>query len=161
MILIQKMTPCLSFDKNAEEAVKFYISAFKKNSKILHTSYYAEGAHRPKGALLAILFQLDGHKFLALNGGPEFKFNQAISLMVNCKTQAEIDRLWDKLSRGGKKIQCGWLKDKYGISWQIVPEKVIQMISTPDQKKADRVMQAVWKMNKLDIRTLEKAYKAA
>ena len=153
------MTPCLSFDRNAEEAVKFYISVFKKNSKILHISYYAEGAHRPKGALLAILFRLNGQEFLALNGGPEFKFNQAISMMVNCKTQAEIDRLWDKLSKGGKRIQCGWLKDKYGVSWQIVPEKVIQMISDPDQKKADRVMQAVWKMTKLDIRTLEKAYK--
>ncbi len=158
---MQRMTPCLSFDENAEEAVKFYISVFKNNSKILRISYYAKGAHRPKGSVLAILFRLNGQEFLALNGGPEFKFNQAISMMVNCKTQAEIDKLWDKFSKGGQKIQCGWLKDKYGVSWQIVPEKVIQMISDPDQKKADRVMRAVWKMVKLDIRTLEKAYKGA
>lgn len=152
-----KITPCLWFDKNAEEAVKFYTSIFKK-SKIKNTSHYGEGFPMPKGSVLTISFQIESQEFLALNGGPYFKFNEAISFVVNCKTQKEIDYYWEKLSKGGVKSQCGWLKDKFGVSWQVVPSSINKMMTDKDTAKSARVMQAILKMKKLDIKTLEKAY---
>jgi predicted 3-demethylubiquinone-9 3-methyltransferase (glyoxalase superfamily) len=154
---MQKITPCLWFDDQAEEAVRFYTSIFK-NSRIGEVSYYGEGAPRPKGSVLIVRFQLDGQEFLALNGGPQFKFTEAVSFVVNCETQEEVDRMWDKLSEGGEKVQCGWLKDRYGMSWQIVPTVLAKMMSDPDPARADRVLQAVMRMKKLDIKELEKAY---
>ena len=160
---MSKIAPCLWFDSNAEEAVNFYTSVFK-NSKIKHISRYgdaaAKAAHRPKGSVLTIAFELDGQDFTALNGGPVFKFNEAVSFMVNCENQDELDHYWNKLSEGGdpKAQQCGWLKDKFGVSWQIVPTKIAQMMTDP--AKADRVMQALLQMKKLDLRTLQQAYES-
>jgi len=160
---MQKITPFLWFNDNAEEAAKFYVSVFKK-SEILAISRYgkaaAKASGRPKGSVMTVQFQLEGQEFVALNGGPQFKFTEAISLFVGCKTQAELDRLWKKLlAGGGEEISCGWLKDKYGLAWQIVPAEIIKMLSGKDTEKADRVMSAVVQMNKLDIKTLKKAYK--
>jgi predicted 3-demethylubiquinone-9 3-methyltransferase (glyoxalase superfamily) len=155
---MQKITPCLWFNDQAEEAVRFYCSIFK-NSKIRRVAQYGEGGPRPKGSVLTVLFQLDGQEFLALNGGPHFKFTEAISLIVNCKTQKEVDRMWDKLSEGGEKGQCGWLKDKYGLSWQIVPTLLPKLMTEPDPARSERVLQAVMRMKKLDIKGLKKAYK--
>src|SRR5688572_4793022 len=135
IIKTQKIVPCLWFDGNAEVAVKYYISVFK-NSKILSTSYSPEGSHIPEGTVLTMQFQLAGQKFMALNGGPAFKFTEAISLMVYCDTQQEIDYYWDKLSKGGAKIECGWVKDKFGLSWQIVPAIFEKMITDKDPAKA-------------------------
>jgi predicted 3-demethylubiquinone-9 3-methyltransferase (glyoxalase superfamily) len=157
---MQKITPCLWFDDNAEEAVDFYTSIFK-NSKITGVSYYGEdaaNASRPKGSVLIITFQLDGQEFMALNGGPRFKFSHAISFVANCTTQEEVDDLWEKLSSGGEIEQCGWLRDKYGVSWQIVPTVVGKMMQDPDRAKADRVMRAILQMKKLDIETLKRAF---
>jgi predicted 3-demethylubiquinone-9 3-methyltransferase (glyoxalase superfamily) len=158
---MQKITPCLWFDDNAEEAVKFYTSIFK-NSRVKQVSRYGEAgakvSGRPKGSVMTIAFELEGQDFLALNGGPVFTFSPAISLMVNCKTQKEIDELWEQLSADADAEQCGWLKDKFGVSWQIVPAIMTKMDADKDAKKADRVMQAVLRMKKLDIKTLEKAY---
>jgi predicted 3-demethylubiquinone-9 3-methyltransferase (glyoxalase superfamily) len=158
---MQKITPCLWFDNQAEEAVKFYISVFK-NSKILTVTRYGESgakvSGRPKGTVMTITFRLDGQEFMALNGGPIFKFTEAVSLIVNCKTQKEIDELWEKLSEGGKKGQCGWLKDKYGLSWQIVPTGFDKMMKNADPAKSERMMKAVLQMTKLDIKTLKRAY---
>ncbi len=154
---MQKITPCLWFDDNAEEAANFYVSIFK-NSKVLNVSRYGEGAPRPADMALTVLFQLEGQEFTALNGGPEFKFTEAISLMVNCQTQAEVDELWDKLTEGGEESQCGWLKDKYGLSWQIVPTVIGELMSDPDPTKAQSVMQALLKMKKLDIAALQRAH---
>lgn len=154
---MQKITPCLWFDDQAEEAVRYYASIFK-NSKIGAITHYGEGAPRPKGSVLTVRFWLDGQEFLALNGGPKFKFTEAVSFIVNCETQEEVDRMWEKLSEGGEKVHCGWLKDKYGMSWQIVPTSLATMISDPDPARADRVFQAVMLMKKLDIKELEKAY---
>lgn len=159
-----KIVSNLWFDNQAEEAVKFYTSIFK-NSKVGRISRYGkEGQeihHKPPGSVLTIEFWLEGQQFLALNGGPEFKFNEAVSFIINCDTQDEIDRYWEKLSEGGdkKSQQCGWLKDKYGLSWQIVPSLLNDMMSNPDQEKADRIMKAFMPMKKLDIATLERAYK--
>jgi predicted 3-demethylubiquinone-9 3-methyltransferase (glyoxalase superfamily) len=145
-IIRQKISPFLWFDNQAEEAAKFYCSIFK-NSYILITTP------------LVVSFVLEGQKFQALNGGPLFKFTEAISLFVNCETQVEVDEFWEKLSEGGEKSQCGWLKDKYGLSWQIVPEILGELMSGTDPEKSQRVMQAILKMNKIDISTLKNAYK--
>ncbi len=152
----QKITTFLWFDTQAEEAVKFYVSVFK-NSKILKTVLYGDAGPRPKGTVMVIDFELDGQRFTALNGGPEFKFNESISLVVNCKTQQEIDYFWEKLSEGGQTIECGWLKDKYGLAWQIVPEQLEELLSESDPEKTNRVMNAVMKMKKLDLKTLQQA----
>jgi predicted 3-demethylubiquinone-9 3-methyltransferase (glyoxalase superfamily) len=153
-----KIVPCLWFDGNAEAAVKYYTSVFK-NSKILSTSYSpAEGSPLPEGTILTITFQLAGQKFTALNGGPAFKFTEAVSFMVYCDTQKEIDYYWDKLSKGGAKVECGWVKDKFGLSWQIVPAIFEKMITDKDSAKAARALQAIWKMKKLEIEKIKKAY---
>jgi len=158
---MQKITPFLWFDDKAEEAAKFYVSIFK-NSRIGSISRYgdsgAKASGRPKGTVMTVAFQLDGQEFVALNGGPHFKFTEAISLVVNCETQQEVDELWDKLSEGGAKNPCGWLKDKYGLSWQIVPTVLIKMMQDKDAEGANRVMQAILQMDKLDIKLLEQAY---
>ncbi|HMV46671.1 MAG TPA: VOC family protein [Blastocatellia bacterium] len=148
---MQKIIPFLWFDNNAEEAINFYVSIFK-NSKILHT------APGPDGKLLMASFQLEGQTFHALNGGPQFKFTEAISLFVNCETQAEVDELWEKLSAGGEQSRCGWLKDKYGLSWQIIPTVLGELMGDKDPAKAGRVMQAMLQMSKIDIQALQQAY---
>jgi predicted 3-demethylubiquinone-9 3-methyltransferase (glyoxalase superfamily) len=154
---MQKITPFLWFDNKAEEAANFYVSLFK-NSRILGVSRYGDTGPGPKGSVMIVNFQLEGQEFVALNGGPEFKFTEAISLYVNCKTQAEVDELWDKLTaNGGEESQCGWLKDKYGLSWQIVPTTLTEMLSDPDPVKAQRVMQAMLQMKKIDIQGLKNA----
>lgn len=154
---MQKITPCLWFDAQAEEAVRFYTSIFK-NSRIGKFSRYGEGGPRPKGSVLTVAFRLDGQEFLALNGGPQFKFTEAVSFIVNCGTQKEVDGMWEKLSEGGAQVQCGWVKDKYGVSWQIVPTLLGKMLSDADPARAERVLQAILQMKKLDIRGLKKAY---
>jgi predicted 3-demethylubiquinone-9 3-methyltransferase (glyoxalase superfamily) len=150
----QKITTFLWFDNNAQEAVNFYCSVFK-NSKILLTTHYGETGPGPKGSVMTIDFELDGQRFTALNGGPNFKFTEAISLVVHCDTQDEIDYYWEKLSEGGQKVECGWVKDKYGLSWQIVP--AILPILFQDDQKSERVMKAVMQMKKLDIEELKRA----
>ncbi|HEX2928422.1 MAG TPA: VOC family protein [Candidatus Binatia bacterium] len=158
---MQRISPFLWFDDKAEEAVKFYTSIFK-NSKITNVARYGEaGAQvsgRPKGSVMTVAFQLDGQEFIALNGGPQFKFTEAVSFVVNCQTQEELDEYWKKLSDGGQEVQCGWLKDKYGLSWQIVPTVLEQLMSDPDPKKTERVMRAMLQMKKLDIKGLKQAY---
>jgi predicted 3-demethylubiquinone-9 3-methyltransferase (glyoxalase superfamily) len=158
---MQKITPFLWFDDKAEEAANFYVSVFK-NSKIGSIALYGEeGAKatgRPKGTVMTVAFQLDGQEFVALNGGPVFKFSEAISFIVNCETQDEVDEFWEKLSDGGAKGQCGWLKDKYGLSWQIVPTALGKMMSDKDPEKSKRVMRAMLQMKKLDIEALRRAY---
>lgn len=154
---MRKITPCLWFDNQAEEAMNFYVSLFK-NSRILSLTRYGEGGPGPQGTIMTASFQLDGQELMALNGGPYFKFTEAISLFVNCETQAEVDELWDKLSEGGEKEQCGWLKDRYGLSWQIVPTALGEMLGDPDPRKSQNVMQAMLKMTKIDIDTLRHAY---
>lgn len=153
---MQKITPCLWFDNNAEEAVNLYLSIFK-NSKINKVLRCGDAGPGPKGSVLTIAFQLEGQDFIALNGGPIFKFNEAISLSVDCKSQAEVDDLWEKLSAGGQKSQCGWLKDKFGLSWQVVPSALVEMLQDPDPEKAKRVMAAMMKMGKIDIAVLKQA----
>src|ERR1044072_3559058 len=152
----QKITTFLWFDNNAEEAVNFYVSVFK-NSRILGTSYYGDTGAGPKGTVMTIEFELDGQRFTALNGGPAFKFTEAISLVVHCETQEEIDHFWEKLSEGGQKVECGWLKDKFGLFWQIVPDVIFDVFQSGDKQKTQRMMQAVMKMKKLDIAELKKA----
>jgi predicted 3-demethylubiquinone-9 3-methyltransferase (glyoxalase superfamily) len=160
---MQKIIPCLWFDSNAEEAVNFYISIFK-NSKIGKISRYGKEGYeihgKPEGTVLTVEFELNGQTFTALNGGPAFKFNEAISFQVHCKSQNEVDYYWEKLSKGvdEKAQQCGWLKDKYGVSWQIVPTVLGEMLQDKDPKKSERVMKAMLQMKKIDIGTLEKAY---
>jgi predicted 3-demethylubiquinone-9 3-methyltransferase (glyoxalase superfamily) len=158
---MQKITPFLWFDDNAEEAANFYTSLFK-NSKILDVARYgeagAQASGRPKGTVMTVTFQLEGQEFVALNGGPVFTFSPAISLVVNCRTQEELDHLWEKLSEGGEVVQCGWLKDKYGISWQIVPRLLGKMLQDKDLEKSERVMAAMLQMKKIDIGTLKQAY---
>jgi predicted 3-demethylubiquinone-9 3-methyltransferase (glyoxalase superfamily) len=159
---MQKITTFLWFSDQAEEAAKFYTSLFK-NSKILSISRYPEAAAKasgqPKGSVMTVKFKLDGQEFVALNGGPIFKFTEAVSLVVNCKNQKEIDKLWDKLSKGGEKSHCGWLKDKFGLSWQLVPEDLDEMISSKNGDAVQRFMAAVLQMDKLDMKALKKAYK--
>jgi predicted 3-demethylubiquinone-9 3-methyltransferase (glyoxalase superfamily) len=156
----QKITPFLWFNDNAEEAVGFYVSVFD-NSEVGIVSHYdeasAQASGRPEGTVMTISFELDGQHFMALNGGPEFKFTPAISFVVNCETQPEIDYFWEKLSAGGKEVACGWLEDKYGVSWQIVPEVLGELMKSKDPKKSGRVMAALMKMKKLDIEALEEA----
>ena len=158
---MQKITPCLWFDHQAEEAAKFYASIFK-NSKIGNITRYGEAgakvSGRPKGSVMTVTFAIEGQEFVALNGGPHFTFSEAISLMVKCETQKEIDEMWEKLSQGGEKGQCGWLKDKYGLSWQIVSPVWDEMLRDKDVKKSERVMKAILQMTKPDIKTLKQAY---
>ena len=160
--IMQKITPFLWFDNQAEEAVRFYTSIFK-NSRIRKIARYdKEGekvSSRPAGSVMTVEFQLEGQDFVALNGGPQFKFTEAISFVVSCKTQAEVDRFWKKLSAGGQEVQCGWLKDKYGLSWQIVPTVLGELLSNKDAAKSQRVMEAMLKMVKLDIKKLKQAAK--
>jgi predicted 3-demethylubiquinone-9 3-methyltransferase (glyoxalase superfamily) len=158
---MQKITPYLWFEDNAEEAAKFYTSIFK-NSRVINITHYGESAAevsgRPKGTVTTVTFELEGQRFMALNGGPIFKFSPAISFLVSCETQQEVDDLWEKLSEGGQVEQCGWLKDKFGVSWQIVPNILGEMIKDKDAKKSERVIKAMLQMKKIDIQGLRKAY---
>ena len=154
---MQKITPFLWFNDNAEEAVNFYISIFK-NAKIKNTTRYQDSGPGPKGTVMTVAFELDGQEFVALNGGPMFTFSQAISFVVNCETQQEVDEFWKKLSEGGQEQQCGWLIDKYGISWQIVPIEFIKLVQDIDAEKSKRVMNAMLQMKKLDMNILKLAY---
>ncbi len=158
---MQKIVPCLWFDKQAEEAVDFYVSIFKDSDIVSVTRYGDAGAKasgQTKGTVMTIMFRLAGQEFMALNGGPVFTFSPAISLLVNCETQEEVDRLWDKLSEGGEIVECGWLKDKYGVSWQIIPTILGQLLQDPDAAKSDRVMNAMLGMKKIDMEELRRAY---
>lgn len=153
----QKITTCLWFDGNAEEAAKHYTSIFK-NTKILSVSRYGEAGPGPKDSVMTITFELEGRQFTALNGGPQFKFNEAVSLVVRCSAQEEVDTLWSKLALGGEEGPCGWLKDKFGLSWQIVPSALLKMMRDPDPEKSKRVVSAMMQMKKLDIERLKRAY---
>ena len=159
--ITQKITPFLWFNDKAEEAAKFYTSIFK-NSRIGKTTHYDEEASmvssRPKGSVMTVEFQLEGQNFVGLNGGPHFKFTEAVSFVVNCENQEEVDDFWSKLSAGGEESRCGWLKDKFGLSWQVVPTVLTEMLADKDAAKAKRVMHAMLQMDKIDIATLQKAY---
>ena len=159
MTIKQRITPCLWFDGQAEEAANFYVSIFR-NSKITAISRYGDAGPGPKGSVMVVGFELDGQAFTGLNGGPMFKFNEAISMVVNCETQEEVDRYWDRLLEGGEPSQCGWLKDRFGISWQIVPTALLEMVQDKDPARSQRVMAAMLKMRKLDIAGLKQAYGA-
>lgn len=154
--MIQKITPFLWFDSQAEEAAKLYVSIFK-NSKITSISHYGEGAPVPAGTVMTVAFEIEGQQFTALNGGPLFGFTEAISFVVHCQNQAEVDYYWEKLTNGGTEVQCGWLKDKYGVSWQVVPDKLMELLNHPDAAKAQRVTQAMLQMVKLDLNVLQEA----
>jgi len=158
---MQKITPFLWFDNQAEEAVNFYVSIFK-NSRIKSIARYEEEAAkasgRPKGSVMTVACELDGQEFMALNGGPLFKFTEAISFVVNCETQEEVDHFWKRLSAGGQEVQCGWLKDRFGVSWQIVPTVLGEMLQDKDPEKSKRVMAAMLKMKKINIEALKKAH---
>ena len=154
---IQKITPFLWFDRQAEEAAAFYASIFP-NSRVVKVIRYGGAGPGPAGSAMTVEFELEGQSFVALNGGPHFKFTEAISFVVNCQTQEEVDEYWEKLSEGGTPVECGWLKDKYGLSWQIVPTALPKLLSDPDPEKAQRVMKAMLTMKKLDISALEQAY---
>jgi predicted 3-demethylubiquinone-9 3-methyltransferase (glyoxalase superfamily) len=153
---MQKITPFLWFDGNAEEAANFYISIFK-NSKMGKISRYGDAGPGPKGSVMSVTFQIEGQEFFALNGGPQFKFTPAISFFVNCETQQEVDDLWEKLSAGGRTDRCGWLQDKFGLSWQIIPTVLGQLLSDKDPQRAKRAMQAMLQMTKIDIAKLQQA----
>jgi predicted 3-demethylubiquinone-9 3-methyltransferase (glyoxalase superfamily) len=159
--MTQRITPFLWFDHQAEEAASFYVSIFE-NSKIVTTARYDEAgataSGRPAGSVMTVVFQLDGQEFIALNGGPLFKFTEAISFVVNCDTQGEVDHFWEKLSAGGQQVQCGWLKDRFGVSWQVVPTVLGEMLQDRDPEKSKRVMSAMLKMKRIDVDALEKAY---
>ncbi|WP_406873993.1 VOC family protein [Aminobacter sp. P9b] len=154
---MQKITPFLWFDNQAEEAVNFYISVFR-NAKVGKVTRYGEAGPGPAGTVMVAEFELEGMRFTALNGGPMFKFTEAISMVVDCKDQAEVDHFWDRLSEGGQPGQCGWLKDRFGLSWQIVPEALPRLLGDPDPAKAGRVMQAMLQMTRIEVAKLEKAY---
>lgn len=154
---MQKIKPFLWFDTQAEEAANFYVSIFK-NSKILNITRCGDAGPGPKGSVLTVSFQLDGQEFVGLNGGPHFKFTEAISFAVMCKSQEEVDDFWQKLTEGGQEVECGWLKDKYGLAWQITPTILPEMLSDPDPQKSSRVMKAMMTMKKIDIATLQRAY---
>jgi predicted 3-demethylubiquinone-9 3-methyltransferase (glyoxalase superfamily) len=154
---MQKITPFLWFNDQAEEAMNFYVSIFR-NSKIGSVTRYGDAGPGPKGSVMAATFQLEGHDFFALNGGPQFQFTPAISFFVNCETQEEVDELWEKLSAGGRKDRCGWLQDKYGLSWQIIPSVLNTMLRDKNPAKAYKVMQAMLQMDKIDIARLKQAY---
>jgi len=157
---MQKITPFLWFNTNAEEAVAFYMSVFK-DAKLLKTTRYTEAGPGPAGSLMTAVFELQGQQFIALNGGPAFQFTEAISFVVNCEGQDEIDELWEKLSEGGEKDRCGWVKDRFGLWWQVVPATLGELMSGSDAERTKRVMQAMLKMSKLDLRLLEEAYNQA
>jgi predicted 3-demethylubiquinone-9 3-methyltransferase (glyoxalase superfamily) len=153
---MQNLTPCLWFDTEGEDAANFYTSIFP-NSKIQHIARYGSAGPRSEGTVMTVSFELDGQEFLALNGGPKFKFSEAISFQVSCKDQEEVDRYWNELSEGGEQGPCGWLKDKFGLSWQIVPTALPELLSNPDKEKAQRVMAAMLEMKKIQIDELERA----
>ena len=153
---MHEITPCLWFDTDGEEAAKFYTSVFP-NSRIVDVARYGEAGPRAEGTVMTVSFELDGQKFVALNGGPEFRFSEAISFQVSCKTQDEVDSFWSKLSEGGEEGPCGWLKDRYGLSWQIIPTALPELLSDPDPEKSQRVMRAMLKMKKIEIDALERA----
>jgi predicted 3-demethylubiquinone-9 3-methyltransferase (glyoxalase superfamily) len=155
---IQKITPFLWFDHQAEEAARFYVAIFP-NSVMGKITRYSGAGPGPKGSVMTVAFQLDGQHFTALNGGPHFKFTEAISFVVHCETQEEVDQYWEQLSQGGQEVQCGWVKDKFGLSWQIVPTAFIKMAQDENPAKVERVMKAMLQMKKLDIASLEKAYR--
>jgi predicted 3-demethylubiquinone-9 3-methyltransferase (glyoxalase superfamily) len=154
---MQKITPFLWFENQAEEAINFYTSIFKK-SRVLNVAHYGDAGPGPAGSVMTATFELEGQEFTALNGGPQYKFTEAISFLVNCKTQKEVDELWEKLSEGGEEGPCGWLKDKFGVSWQIIPTALGEMLGDPDPAKAQRVMEAMLKMNKIELPLLQQAY---
>lgn len=161
MPTIQRITPCLWFDDQAEEAAKFYVSIFKNSRMGLITRYGEAGAQvsgRPKGSVMTVTFEIEHQEFVALNGGPVFKFTEAVSFMVKCETQAEIDEMWDKLSHGGEPGQCGWLKDKFGLSWQIISPEWDKMLRDEDAQRSERVMEAILHMTKPELRTIQRAY---
>ena len=157
---MQKITPFLWFEGRAEEAMNFYVAIFK-NSKKGKVVRYGDAGPGPKGTVMTAVFQLDGQEFIALNGGPQFKFSQAVSFVVNCKTQKEVDEQWEKLSAGGEQQMCGWLKDKFGLSWQIVPTRLPELLQDPDREASQRVMAAMLEMRKIDVEALERAAVAA
>ena len=153
----QKITPCMWFDFKAEEAVEHYLSVFT-NGRVLSTTRYGEAGPGPAGAVMTCLFEIEGQQFLALNGGPQFSFNQAISLIVNCDTQAEVDELWERLGAGGRRDRCGWLADKFGVPWQIVPRAVPEMLQSGDAAQTQRMMRAIFERKKLDVAKIRQAY---
>ena len=153
---MKRITPCLWFDGNAEEAANLYVSIFK-NAKITEISRYGDAGPLPKGTVLTVAFELDGQPFTTLNGGPQYKFTEAVSFQIYCDTQEEVDHYWDKLVAGGSEQPCGWLKDKFGLSWQVVPNRLIELIQSPDAAKSQRVMEAMFKMKKIDIAMIEAA----
>jgi len=153
---MQRISPNLWFDTEAEEAADFYISVFK-NSRVVSMAHYPEGSPGPAGTVMVVEFELDGQRFVGINGGPQFKFTEAVSLQINCETQEEIDHYWEQLSAGGEEGPCGWLKDRYGLSWQVTPAGMDEVFSDPDPKRAQRAMQAMLKMSKLDIAELRRA----
>ena len=155
---MQKISPFLWFDSQAEEAANFYVSLFKK-SKILNIARYGDAGPGPKGSVMLVTFQLEGQDFMALNGGPVYTFTPAISLFVSCETQTEVDELWDKLSAAGSEVQCGWLKDKFGLSWQIIPKALMELMQDKDPVKSQRVFKAMLQMTKIDIEGLKRAYR--
>jgi predicted 3-demethylubiquinone-9 3-methyltransferase (glyoxalase superfamily) len=155
----QKITTCLWFDNNAEQAIDFYLSIFK-DSKLVSVTRCGDHGPGPKGSLLAATFEIEGQELSVINGGPAFKLSEAVSLVVNCETQEEVDTLWNKLGDGGEHQQCGWLKDKFGLSWQVIPNVLFEMLQDPDRERADRVMQAMLQMKKIDIGQLREAYGA-
>ena len=157
---MQKITPFLWFDGNAEEAMNLYVSTFK-NSKVVSVRRYGDAGPGPKGSVMTATFQLEGQEFYALNGGPKYKFTPAVSLFVSCETQQEVDELWNKLSAGGHKDKCGWLQDRFGLSWQIIPTALGKMLGDKDSRKANNVMQAMLQMDKIDIQKLKEAYDKA
>jgi predicted 3-demethylubiquinone-9 3-methyltransferase (glyoxalase superfamily) len=154
---MQKITPFLWFDNNAEEAMKFYMSIFK-NSEVVSVTRYGDAGPGPKGTVMSCTFRLEGQTFMALNGGPHFKLTEAFSLFVDCQTQEEVDELWERLSAGGSKSRCGWLKDKFGLSWQIIPRALMEMMRDPDPARSKRVIDAMMQMSKIDTGALKRAY---
>jgi len=157
---VQRTSTCLWFNNQAEEAVAFYTSLFP-NSRIVHTTYYLEGTPAPAGSVLTVQFTLDGTEYLALNGGPAFTFSPAVSMVAYCDTQEEVDRLWAGLSDGGQEAQCGWVTDRYGVSWQIVPRQLLALLNTPDKAASQRAFASMMTMKKLDVAALQRAYAGA
>ena len=160
MATLTKITPCLWFDTQGEEAATFYTNVFE-NSKITNVTHYGSAGPRPEGMVLTVEFELDGQPFTALNGGPDFTFNEALSLQINCESQQEVDHFWEKLGEGGEPGPCGWLKDKYGVSWQVNPTRLTELISDPDPERAQRALKAMLGMGKIDIAEVERAADAA
>ena len=154
---MQKITPNLWFDSEAEEAAEFYISVFKEDSRIVHVAHYPENSPGPAGKVMVVEWELNGQRFVGINGGPQFKFDEAVSFQVNCEDQDEIDYYWERLAEGGEEGPCGWLKDRFGLSWQITPKGMDELFSDPDKGRAERAMQAMLKMKKLDIAELRRA----